>query len=211
MYYVPKRTDQRPQNVELVRLEEFAKTVYSFLQNPVAFSGSTSFLFDDTDAGGYNDVFGDGVAKWEKMPEDEFKLRAAIYWLAQEFGPRAKLDRSKETDPDTRAALERKWVMIFAARKVMEHYFPNDTWKAQLRKTYRGEWRLGEGDRGKWFLRIYGEARAGVVTAYKNSRRIDPLFVHRNWMRNKETPGSIAEILREVVLSTKDHIGPLPN
>jgi hypothetical protein len=209
--YVPKRTDQRPPNTEIVRLEEFAKTAYAFLEDPIAFSGSTSFLFDDSDSGGHNRVFGDGTQKWEKMPDDEFKLRASIYWLGQEYGVRAKEDRTNESDPDTRAALERKWVMIFVARKVLEHYFPNTEWEMQLRKAFRGEWHLGEGDRGKWFLRVYGEARAGVVMAYKNSRKINPNFVHRNWMRSRDTPNSISEILHEVVLSTKEPIGPMPS
>ena len=185
--------------------------VYAFLEDPIAFSGSTSFLFDDSESGGYNYVFGDGTQKWEKMPEDAFKLRASIYWLGQVFGMRAKEDRENETDPDTRAALERKWVMIYAARKVLEHYFPNGEWENHLRKAFRGEWKLGEGERGKWFLRLYGEARAGVVMAYKNSRRVNPNFVHRNWMRNRETPKSISEILHEVVLTTKENIGPIPN
>ena len=208
--YVPKRTDYRPPNCEIVRLEEFSKSVYAFLEDPVAFSGSTSFLFDDSEGGGYNRIFGDGDQKWEKMPNDEFRLRASIYWLAQEFGERAKTDRETEVDADTRSALERKWMIVYSARKVLENYFPNELWKDQLRKAYRGEWRFGEGDRGKWFLRLYGEARSGVVLAYKNSRLVNPTFVHRNWMRSKDTPPAVAQILKEVILVTKDPIGPLP-
>ncbi len=111
--YVPKRTDSPPKNAELVRLEEFAKTIYAFLEDPISFSGATAFLFDDVN-GGYNKIFGDGNAKWEIMPEDEFRLRAAIYWLAKEFGERMRNDRAVETDPDVRAALERKWVLMYS-------------------------------------------------------------------------------------------------
>ena len=32
------------------------------------------FLFNDEHDGGYNKIFGDGEAKWEKMPEEEFRL-----------------------------------------------------------------------------------------------------------------------------------------
>src|SRR5262249_39304122 len=60
--YIPKRTDRPPKNAELVRLEEFAKAVYAFLEDPVGFSGATAFLFDDIN-GGYNKIFGDGEAK----------------------------------------------------------------------------------------------------------------------------------------------------
>ncbi|WP_298255605.1 AIPR family protein [Bradyrhizobium sp.] len=207
--YVPKRTDSPPKNSELVRLEEFAKTVYAFLEDPVAFSGSTSFLFDDV-SGGYNKIFGDGQSKWERMPEDEFRLRAAVYWLAKEFGVRMREDRSSETDHDAKAALERKWVLIFAARKVFEHYYPNGAWKAQLRKLYKGDWTLGEDARGKILLQIYRDAKSGVITAYKISKKHDKNFVHRNWMRGRETPSHIAEILKDSVLAVREPLGDIP-
>ena len=53
--YVPKRTDWPPKNSELIRLEEFAKSVYAFMEEPISFSGATAFLFDDQ-SGGYNKI-----------------------------------------------------------------------------------------------------------------------------------------------------------
>ncbi|OQW59172.1 MAG: hypothetical protein A4S14_04020 [Proteobacteria bacterium SG_bin9] len=208
--YVPKRTDSPPKNSEVIRLEEFAKSLYAFLEDPVSFSGATAFLFDDM-AGGYNKIFGDGQAKWEKMPEDDFRLRAAIYWLSKEFGTRMKEDRMSESDPDTRAALERKWVLMFAARKVFEFYYPNDKWKAELRKIFKGDWQLGVDARGRHLLRIYLDAKAGVVTAYKSSKKHEKGFVHRNWMRNKDTPGKITEVLNDIVLAVREPLGDIPS
>ena len=208
--YVPKRTDLIPKNVEVVRLEEFAKSVYAFLEDPTSFSGATAFLFNDDHDGGYNKIFGDGEAKWEKMPEDEFRLRAAIYWIAQEFTTHMRAERDEETDPDARAALERKWMLLYAAKKVFEHYYPNGSWKKELQKLYKGEWQLGSDAKGKLLLRIYRDARSGVVMAYKNAKKYQPGFVHRNWMRSRETPGNIAEILKDTVLSARDSIGEIP-
>ena len=207
--YVPKRTDSPPKNSEVIRLEEFAKSVYAFLEDPVSFSGATAFLFDDI-SGGYNRIFGDGQAKWEKMPDDEFRLRAAIYWLSKEFGSRIKDDREKEIDPDTRAALERKWVLMFATRKVLEFYYPSGRWKEQLRRIYRGDWQLGVDVKGKTLLRIYQDAKAGVVTAYKTSKKHESGFVHRNWMRSKDTPGRISEALTDIVLVVREPLDELP-
>ena len=90
---------------------------------------------------------------------------------------------------------------MYAARKVFEHYYPNGRWKEELRKGYKGDWVLGEDARGKLFLQIYRDAKAGVVTAYKISKKHDPRFVHRNWMRSKDTSGRIAEILEDAILS----------
>ena len=33
---------------------------------------------------------------------------------------------------------------MFASRKVFEHYYPNDQWRAELRKIYKGDWEFGE-------------------------------------------------------------------
>jgi hypothetical protein len=105
--YTPKRTDTAPKNAEIIRLDEFAKSVYAFLADPISFSGATAFLLNDDIGGGYNLIFGDGENKWDKMPESEFRLRAAAYWLAQELGSYMRQDRSKETDVDNPAALEK--------------------------------------------------------------------------------------------------------
>src|SRR5262249_6746648 len=112
--YVAKRTDRVGANTEAVKLEEFAKSVYTFLYDFVPFSGSTSFLYDDEINGGYNKVFGDGKSVWNEMPENEFRLRASIFWIAQEVTAHLKKTRPDEKDPDARAALERKWALLFA-------------------------------------------------------------------------------------------------
>jgi hypothetical protein len=206
--YQPKRTDKKIRNSQVVRFEEFAKTIFAFLVDPISFSGATSFLFDDQ-GGGYRSIFGDGTTVWEKMPEDEFRLRAAIYWLSQKFTERMRSERPQETDADVRAAMERKWVLMFASRKVFEHYYPN-RWQTQLAKAYRGDWELGVGPRGRIFLQIYKDAKAGVVMAYKNSKKTKAGFVHRNWMRSKDTPTEIAEVLKDLVLVVRDPIPDIP-
>jgi hypothetical protein len=208
VHYQPKRTDRKIRNSEVVRFEEFAKTIFAFLVDPVSFSGATSFLFDDQ-GGGYRSIFGDGKTIWEKMPEEDFRLRASIYWLTQKFTKQLKADRLQEQDPDARAAMERKWMLMYASRKVFEHYYQN-RWRTQLMRAYRGDWELGTGARGKIFLQIYKDAKAGVVTAYKNAKRNNPGFVHRNWMRSKDTPNQIAEILTDVVLAVRDPIQDIP-
>jgi hypothetical protein len=52
--------------------------------------------------------------------------------------------------------------------------------------------------------------KAGVVTAYKTSKKYEAGFVHRNWMRGKDTPGKIAEILSDTVLSVREPLGDIP-
>lgn len=201
--YQAKRTDRITRGTEVIRLEEFAKTIYAFLEEPTSFDGATAFLFDEQN-GGYSSIFGDGKTVWEKMPDDEFKLRTGIYWIAQAFAARLRADRSAESDADVRAALERKWLVIYASRKVFEHYFPKETWRLEIAKAYRGDWVLGEGNRGKALLRIYQDAKAGLILAYRNAKSGRSGFVHRNWMRSKDTPGEVASILKDVILPVRE-------
>lgn len=206
--YQAKRTDRITRGTEVIRLEEFAKTLYAFLGDPTSFSGATAFLFDEQN-GGYATIFGDGKSVWEKIPDDEFRLRAGIYWIAQNFAAKLKSDRITEDDPDVRAALERKWMLIFASRKVFEHYYPKGDWKRQIAKTYKGDWTLGEGSRGKVFLQVYRDAKAGVIMAYKNAKNSKHGFVHRNWMRNKDTPSDVASVLKDVILPMRDPLSAI--
>jgi hypothetical protein len=211
--YLPKRTDRIPPQTEIVRMEEFAKSVYAFLYNPTEFTGSTSFLFDDSTAGGYSKVFGDGIHIWERIPTDEFELRAAAYWIAQDFGAFLREARENEGDADARAALERKWLLIFAAAKTLEYYYPGDEFKAQVRKLHRGDWsvRSTEDDKRNQILkRVFQSAKSGVTTAYKTSKLYSKNFEHRKWIRSKDTPNNIRDALITIVLPVQPKLDSIP-
>jgi len=207
--YLPKRTDRVPAQTEIVRLEEFSKSVYAFLYDPTEFTNSTSFLFDDSKLGGYAKVFGDGTHVWERMPDDEFEQRAAMYWIAQDFGAHLREAREKEVDTDARASLERKWLLIYAAARTLEFYYPGDEFKAQLRKFHKGDWSVaGEAtDKKSQILsRVFQSAKSGVTTAYKNSKLYKPDFEHRKWIRSKDTPAAIKTMLTTIVLPAQPRL-----
>lgn len=189
--YVPKRTDNIPRLSEVVRLEEFSKSIYSFMRDPVKFSGSTAFLFDASENGGYRYVFGNGKEVWDQMPTDEFRLRSAIWWLAVAFGERLAQSRNETVDNTARAAMERKWLFIHAARLAMELEF-GDSYRSSLARHYKGEWTLGKASTGEFFEEIYQRAHASVLFAYKQAAKQEK-FVHRNWMRSEMTSVEIKE------------------
>ena len=207
--YLPKRTDKVPPNSEIIRLEEFAKSSYAFLYDPTRFSGSTSFLFNTDADGGYTKVFGDGLKLWQRMPEDEFKLRAGIYWISNEFGPALRLTRVLEEEPDVKAALERKWLIIYAASEVFKFYFPKDAWRAEVRKFYKGDWTMSDDRKGAVVKKVFELAKMGVVLAYKNGKKNNPSFVHRNWMRGRNTPSEISDLLN-TILPSLPKLGEIP-
>ena len=217
--YIAKRTDHTRSHQVVVRMEDFAKVVYSFLGDPVSFSGSTSFLFDDSDGGGYSVIYGDGNAVWDSMPEDEFRLRAAIWWLGTKIGERLGQEKQElaasegatgsASDEDgirllQRAALERKWMVIYAARLILENSYGDD-YASCLRRFYKAEWEWGDGPIGMWFDTIYDRAKRSVIYVYRQCSHKDG-FTPRNWMRSKSTPRE----LRDFVTVAMEKLGPPP-
>lgn len=206
--YLPKRTDKVPPNSEIVRLEEFSKSVYAFLYEPTAFSGSSSFLFSLEKNGGYAKVFGDGSKIWERMPVDEFRLRAASYWIAQECSKYIKASREEEDDADSRAALERKWLVVYAAAAVFRFLHGESEWQNVVRQLYKGDWKVDDAsEKGKQVRRVLDLAKLGVIQAYKNSKTYNPNFVHRNWMRSKDTPAELAGTIQATIIPLAKKFG----
>jgi hypothetical protein len=181
------------------------------LYNPTEFTGSTSFLFDDSSAGGYAKVFGDGSHVWERMPDDEFEARAAAYWISQDFGSHLRGARELETDADARASLERKWLLIYAAARTLEYYFPGDEFKAQLRKFHKGDWTVTGSDKKSLILaRVFKSAKSGVTTTYKTAKKYEADFEHRKWIRSKDTPAAIRDALITIVLPAQPNLDDIP-
>lgn len=195
--YMPKRTEGSKRNTWIVRMEEFSKVIYSFLEDPISFSGSTSYLFDDSEQGGYRVVFGDGKHIWDKMPEDEFHLRSAVWWMGEVFAERRKSDRDRTTDPVEKGALERKWMLIYAARLVLEISF-GPKYRSQMMKFYRGDWKLGQDTDGEWFEELYERAKSAVIFVYGEAAKHKDDFVHRNWMRSPETVQALKDVVNRL-------------
>jgi len=198
--YIPKRTDSPDKNKENVRLEEFAKAVYSFAYDPTHFSGNSEFLYKDTDPkDGYRCVFGDENTIWTKMPDDEFRYRAAMFWISQEIASNLKGYRDKAPDTDEKMALERKWLVIYAAKIVFETDLkPEETLKGVVSKFADGDWEIyGDDAKSAQITKVFEQACKGVSFTYKNAKKANAnSFNHRNWMRGSQTTTAIAEAIR---------------
>jgi hypothetical protein len=193
--YVPKRTDRRIPNSWVIKMEDFTKVAYSFLKDPIRFSGTTSFLFDEAPEKGYIVVFGDGEGNvWDVMPDSEFKLRSAVWWMSEEFSKALKKRKLQITDKDELAALERRWFIIYAARLVLERSFTPDGYKEQLTPYYKGEWQFDEDREGRWFRDLFEISREAVVYVYKTAQKQDN-FNHRNWMRSQKSVDALNDFL----------------
>jgi hypothetical protein len=193
--YVPKRIDKRAGNSVLVKLEDFSKVIYSFLYDPIKFAGSTSFLFDDSEQGGYAKVFGNEARVWDVMPDEEFRLRSAIWWMSEEFNKALKEFKEQELSQEERGALERKWFMLFTAKLVLQRSYGEEAYKDKIRSHHRGDWAIDQGAVGDWYRELFEISKESLVYVYSEAKR-DETFVHRNWTRSPRT----LEALRNYVL-----------
>lgn len=190
--YLPKRTDNPKAQHWIIRLEEFAKVCYSFLADPVKFSGSTLYLYNTEPSGGYVHVFGDGSEVWEIMPMNEFRLRAAIWWMAEAFAEQLKLDKASTSDSTVIGALERKWFLIYTARLVLARAAGEEAYRGMLSKYWEGDWIFGEGKVGNMFKSLYEHSKAALIYIYGEAKDAEPRpgekpFSHRNWMRSMDS------------------------
>jgi len=200
--YLPKRTDPAShRGATTIPVEELAKAIYAFLWDPTHFSARTSFLFDESEMGGYRWVFGDGIQVWTTIPDAEFRLRSAIWWLSVAFGEQLRLDKPGAADNLEKASLERKWIPLFVARLVLERSYEGDGYLDELRKTYKGDWEFGVASVGVWFKKLYEAAKGILVYKYKEAAS-QPGFVHRNWMRGSDTISSLQNFVRTAPITT---------
>ena len=86
-----------------------------------------------------------------------------------------------------------------------------DVWANQISRLYKGDWRIGQVKKGEVVLLVYNYAKSGVIMAYKNAKKYNKDFVHRNWMRGRGTPDEIKEALTLYILpNAKGAIPPIP-
>ena len=144
-------------------------------------------------------VFGDENSIWTKMPDDEFRYRAAIFWISQEIASNLKAYRDKALDSDEKMALERKWLVIYAAKIVFETYLNSgETLKGVVSKFAEGDWEIhGVDVKSAQITKVFERACQGVSFTYKNTKKANPTsFNHRNWMRGSQTTTAIADAIR---------------
>ena len=61
------------------------------------------------------------------MPAEAFRLRSAIWWIAEEFNRKLVDDRRLTENKIERASLERKWFIINAARLVLQRKYGEES------------------------------------------------------------------------------------
>jgi hypothetical protein len=186
--YKNKRTGEPDRTKITINMEEFTKTVFSFLWGPPDVFGGTGYLFDPGKDGGYTKLFGDtdGEIKM-KLTTEEFSRFAGI-WFACEYG-RILWRRSAKEDS---GALERRWLYYYALGEAIRRMYgmternvdealialADPTWLDSAEK---------KATRLQQAIEQFSEiAFRALKKVYTDATR-HPNFRHRNWFRSEQT------------------------
>lgn len=192
--YRNKRTGEREASRISVGMEEFTKTVHSFLFGPDDVFGGSQYLFDTSKDGGYLRIYGNGAEILPALTEAQFQKLAGIWFICEYVRDLWK----HEVESSPADALERRWMVFFAVGESMR----------QVHQRLGREFDpiVGKFSNPGWYLESDAHLYKAVVrrhwnsafTALKNayseaSSQVE--FRHRNWFRNQLTLASIQKQL----------------
>jgi len=194
--YKNKRRREADGNKFAIGMEEFAKTVHTFMHGPDDMSGGTRFLFDASSKGGYQRVFGEPVSH---MTDEHFELGAGIYFLCHEVETVWKIRRAADSDEGTTSpALERRWLVYYSVGELLRMIYAKTggDLNADLRYLSNpNKWmNLPKGHTKSAIEELFDLASTAMKQAYGKVCKASD-FRHRNWFRNSQTLVDIREEL----------------
>jgi hypothetical protein len=193
--YRAKRTDRQEKNKIVVGLEEYCRTVFSFVHGPADMHGGLGHLFDPGPDKGYERLFGDPN---EPLPEEKLNEYMAIWLVCSNCdtllkAKKAESDGNADDDSGDSAnleklALERKYLVYYAMGEIMREMAKrqkrtlSDFLKMYAKPTWQDDKRAK-----KLIQRMFEAACDLVVFAYRLTTAKHENFVHRNFFRSQET------------------------
>jgi hypothetical protein len=91
-------------------MEEFTKTIHSFLFGPDDVFGGSQYLFDTSKDGGYLKIYGNGTELLPALTETQFHRLVGIWFICEYVKDIWK----REAEGAISEALERRWMIFFA-------------------------------------------------------------------------------------------------
>ena len=197
--YKNKRSGERDVGVRTIGMEEFVKTLYSFVYGPDDVFGGTSHVFDATKDGGYTKLFGHNGEILPALDNQQFELYAGI-WFTCSYAKEIWRDRSAKTKDH---ALERRWMFYFALGLALSNAYAgiDETLNAHLRSLGDPDWTRKDSGVGtkKAISALSRLAFKGMQDAYSEASAKEG-FTHRNWFRTAAT----LEMIKRHITSSWD-------
>ena len=193
--YKNKRSGEPTKGKITIKMEEFTKTIYSFLFGPPDMHGGTKHLFDPSrDGGGYFQLFGDPESGeiYTKLTSAQFQRFVGIWFLCEYAKAGWKQSKKSEGD-EIIGALERRWLVYYALGSAMRKMYAakNEDLESALKSLADPGWtdpvdqKTGEKIRlvvDRYLALAYKTMKKAYKTSLKGTG-----FVHRNWFRSSQT------------------------
>jgi hypothetical protein len=186
--YRNKRTGEREASRIAVAMEEFTKTVHSFLFGPVDVFGGSQYLFDTSKDGGYLKIYGNGAELLPALSEAQFR-RLVGAWFICEY---AKDIWRREADAVPSEALERRWMVFFAVGESMPQAYRHQAqdFDVALERFSDPGWYLDDGHPYKAVIRRHCKLAFSALKNSYGEASSQAEFRHRNWFRSPLTLAS---------------------
>jgi len=199
-WYKNKRSGEQRKSSIPIGMEEFANTLHAFQFGPTDVFGGTSYLFDQSRDKGYVRVFGDGSEAYTSLDDETFNRLAGIWFICESIYDEWKLNRervsaeeaeeakrrSDPSEPVSRLALERRWLVYFAVGEYMRQVsrFRSANLEIALGRFAKPQFALED---GAALVKAYvGPACEVLIRLYRAASK-SPDFTHRNWFRDSRT------------------------
>jgi hypothetical protein len=196
-WYKNKRVAKQDATRIPIGMEEFAKAVFAFRLGPDDMHGGTKFLFDTNPDGGYRLLFGDESGVWDTLTEEEFKLLAGSWFICEHVRAvwnKEKVRRLAEGLPETKNALERRWMVYFVVGELLRAVYQQTgaDLDSEIRRLSKPSWMAEDGVEARTVEKYTRLGCSVLIKAYRAaSKGAD--FAHRNWFREKATLSDIRQ------------------
>lgn len=185
--YRNKRTERETGCIS-VGMEEFIKTIHSFLHGPPDCFGGNGYMFDTGNTGGYFKLFKDGT---QSLDPSEFRRLAGVWILCEavhNYTKNYKKDIQKSPDLAlAKNALERRWLVFAAVGELLRHLYRNDESQLNLDLVaYARPDYARESGAVKIIDELAETVCATLVFLYQQEAGKKE-FKHRNWFRDPKT------------------------
>jgi hypothetical protein len=191
--YVHKRIDSQSitSGKIPIRMEEFLKTLHSFLYGPDDVFGGTSYMFSSTKDDGYWKLFGDSGGIVPTLDKRQFRRLAGV-WFVCNYA-KSVWKAKKESGGESQAPwLERRWMFFFALGTLLKLEKGSEGLDNYLIRMGSGEWtRKNEGREEKEVIEQVTKKAFYVLKKSYEKEGDRTAAGHRNWFRDRKTLESI--------------------
>ncbi len=218
LLYRNKRTKEAKGHRIPIQMEEFTKTIHSFLHGPAGYFGGNEYLFGTQPGDGYCKVFGNGTQIWDHITPNNFDYLSGIWFMmlvVKETIPDSKITLLEKEQEDERKrcvknALEQKYLIYYAVAEILRtHYAIPDELEKTISRLGKTKWLEDNSSHERTTLKSYTSLGCNILVELYEDESRHQNFTHRDWFRNPKYLGIIRNKINRWFDLLRDNIPKL--